>query len=353
MSQQDDERIARKLLDLGSRSDRVQIRNGMTYLDGYALGNGTVEIRSQVARDRRRRFIPQAEGSSYPLKMLFYKYSGDNQGWYVGGWNQEPVFVAVDPSQPNPGLLWDNRLVLSGITATGPGPNDWLVGGWKGVGNIHSVVFFDHTGLIFEAGPNFRAVKPNGLFASGWSLLPNDIDEIEWATSSGATGQRQIPFGSHEFGYVLPSVEPGQRLDNFFENPLRDYAVTNLTLSHAVFVGDRSGNTGTFPNGNPWLASSSGAFTRLNTNLNAAVRRSDLIGLTLYERNVDFIIAGSYFLSNYTFSAPWPNAGEHTLTITPHTITTGGIVTTGTPFPVKYQAPDPAAWITRDASLWQ
>jgi hypothetical protein len=58
MSQQDDERIARKLLDLGSRSDRVQIRNGITYLDGYALGNGTVEIRSQVARDRRRRYIP-------------------------------------------------------------------------------------------------------------------------------------------------------------------------------------------------------------------------------------------------------------------------------------------------------
>jgi len=59
MSQQDDERIARKLLDLGSRSDRVQIRNGITYLDGYALGNGTVEIRSQVARDRRRRFVIQ------------------------------------------------------------------------------------------------------------------------------------------------------------------------------------------------------------------------------------------------------------------------------------------------------
>jgi hypothetical protein len=60
MSQQDDERIARKLLDLGSRSDRVQIRNGMTYLDGYALGNGTVEIRSQVARDRRMRMRDQA-----------------------------------------------------------------------------------------------------------------------------------------------------------------------------------------------------------------------------------------------------------------------------------------------------
>jgi hypothetical protein len=59
---QDDERIARKLLDLTSRSDRVQIRNGMVYLDGYALGNGTVEIRSQVVRDRRRRWNPDQTG---------------------------------------------------------------------------------------------------------------------------------------------------------------------------------------------------------------------------------------------------------------------------------------------------
>jgi hypothetical protein len=58
---QEDERIARKLLDLSSRSDRVQIRNGMVYLDGYALGNGTVELRSQVVRDRRRRFVSSQE----------------------------------------------------------------------------------------------------------------------------------------------------------------------------------------------------------------------------------------------------------------------------------------------------
>lgn len=337
MSQQDDERIARKLLDLGSRSDRVQIRNGMTYLDGYALGNGAVEIRSQVARDRRRRLVwIQKTVPDYPVKMLFERYDGVADGYYVGGWSQEPVFVAANPG------TFNNSLFLYGITATGPGPNDWLVGGDRRVGNIYSAVFFDHTGLIFEAGPNFRSVKPNGLFASGKASITADIDEIAWATSSGATGQRQIPFGSNGFGYVLPSVESGQRLDNFFEGPLRQFAVTNLTLSHAVFAGDRSINTGTFPNGNPWLASSGGSFTRLDTNLNAAIPRSDLIGLTLYERDQDFI-----------GEAPWPNAGEHTLNITPHIITTGGTVTTGTPFPVVYQAPDPDAWFTWDASLWQ
>lgn len=58
---QEDERIARKLLDLSSRGDRVQLRNGMTYLDGYALGNGTVELRSQVVRDRRMRMRAEEE----------------------------------------------------------------------------------------------------------------------------------------------------------------------------------------------------------------------------------------------------------------------------------------------------
>ncbi len=61
---QEDERIARKLLDLSSRSDRVQIRNGMTYLDGYALGNGTVELRSQVVRDRRMRMRAAEENAA-------------------------------------------------------------------------------------------------------------------------------------------------------------------------------------------------------------------------------------------------------------------------------------------------
>lgn len=61
----------------------------------------------------------------YPLKLLFERYDGVADGYYVGGWSQEPVFVAANPG------TFDNRLLLYGITATGPGPNDWLVGGFR------------------------------------------------------------------------------------------------------------------------------------------------------------------------------------------------------------------------------
>jgi hypothetical protein len=115
--------------------------------------------------------------------------------------------------------------------------------------------------------------------------------------------------------------------------------VPNLDLSYAVFRGDAPAFG--FSSGNPWLASAAGTFTRLSTDLNAAIPRSDLIGLTLYERDQDFID-----------DQPWATAGEHMLTITPHTLTTGGTVTTGSTFPVAYQAPNPAAYFSWDASLW-
>jgi hypothetical protein len=38
--------------------------------------------------------------------------------------------------------------------------------------------------------------------------------------------------------------------------------------------------------------------------------------------------------------------------MTHHEITTGGTVTTRTPYTVTYQAPDPDAYFSWDASLW-
>lgn len=279
---------------------------------------------------RRFVYFQGATPPDYPLKMLFEKYEGDGLGYYVGGWNQTPVFVAADPG------TFDNRLLLYGITATGPGQNDWLVGGWKRVGNIFSFVFYDHTGLISETlADTTGAFAMAGHFAAGNN--PN-IDTFYWATSAGASGTGSSPDFVH--GFVLPSVFAGRRLEETFQT-LRSQVVPNPDLTYAVFVGNNSVDLGSFPNGNPWLANAAGSFTRLATDLNAAIPRSDLIGLNLYERDVDFI-----------GTAPWPNAGEHSLTITPHTITTGGTVTTGTAFPVKYQAPDPAQYFTWDASLW-
>lgn len=58
---QEEERIARKLLDLTTRGNRVQERNGVVYFDGFALGVGAVELNRNVVRDRRRRQIPDSD----------------------------------------------------------------------------------------------------------------------------------------------------------------------------------------------------------------------------------------------------------------------------------------------------
>jgi hypothetical protein len=109
MSQQDDERIARKLLDLGARSDRVQIRNGITYIDGYALGNGTVEIRSQVVRDRRRREAPVIEG--YAAAILYEVVNGTNSEIWLQDDGAEPVLITTLPQRID--LGWTSSLSIS------------------------------------------------------------------------------------------------------------------------------------------------------------------------------------------------------------------------------------------------
>jgi len=101
---QEDERIARKLLDLSSRSDRVQLRNGMTYLDGYALGNGTVELRSQVVRDRRMRM--RAEEVAETIERLWYRGPETNE-WIViestaGGLSAQCVLTVESFPAPTP-----------------------------------------------------------------------------------------------------------------------------------------------------------------------------------------------------------------------------------------------------------
>lgn len=279
-----------------------------------------------------RRFVyfqGAAVPPEYPLKMLF---EGPD-GFYVGGWNQEPVLIAPlsNPTYP--------VIRLRGITATGKGQGDWLAAGWaRDAAFLWRIVFYGPAGLIAEyTFADWSGILTAGHFAS---IDLQSADLFRWATAT-ANGTGTSP----DFiqGFVLPSVFAGTRLNPLgsVTQTMRQSIVPNPALSYAVFLGDESANPATYPNGNPWLASAGGSFTRLSTDLNAAIPRSDLIGLTLYERDQDFLGA-----------APWANAGEHTLTITPHAITTGGTVATGSTFPVKYQAPDPAQYFTWDASLW-
>lgn len=137
---QEDERIARKLLDLTSRGDRVQIRNGMTYLDGFALGNGTVEIRSQVVRDRRMRMV---EAQEMPLSANFvaiFKRRSDSRLFV------HPALDTTDPSAVwsvenfiDTGVLTPGG-VLAFVAANSNGT------GWQGWDSFNPLGYFSDTG---------------------------------------------------------------------------------------------------------------------------------------------------------------------------------------------------------------
>lgn len=335
MSQQDDERIARKLLDLGSRSDRVQIRNGMTYLDGYALGNGTVEIRSQVARDRRRRLWIQGAVPDYPVKILFDR--GDSFGrlrYWVGGWGSEPT----DFTQIDTGAAW---VQLYGITATGPGPNDWIVGGRVNDMATTTVHFYDYQGLVREYVSS--TLFAGGVVATG-HLACGTFGNVTlgvkyyWATlaANAIVSATTPPFYDR---FVLPSVLSGNRLEapGWVAATMRNVVVPNPDLTYSVFSGQYPFSPN--PIGNPWIASSGGTFTRLSTNLNSVIGRSDLIGTTLYARNV--------FL---TGRGPWANP----LIVTPHSINpTTGVVTSQSPKEVSYLLPSGRGGSSIiDSSIW-
>ena len=275
---------------------------------------------------RRLVWIQGGASADYPLKILLE----GNDGYYVGGWTPTPVFVA-----PFSNATY-SEISLLGITATGPGPNDWLVGGYAVASNVGRLVFYNHTGLILDYPvPAFTfTYVASGHFATVANFA---ADIFHWATPDGNAGTESSADFVH--GFVLPNVFAGRRLSDF-NNTMRQNLVPSLDLSYALFVG-WNGILPDYPSGNPWLASASGTFTRLDTDLNSAIRRCDLIGLTLYEK-----------ADNFIYEQPWPSAGEHSLTITPHTITTGGTVATGTTFPIKYLVPAPNAYFSVDASLW-
>jgi hypothetical protein len=196
MSQQDDERIARKLLDLGSRSDRVQIRNGITYLDGYALGNGTVEIRSQVVRDRRMRMRDQAVAPA-----LFSLWGGPD-GYYVVNGAGVPTLVAP---------YFDNGPIFrNGFTAVGT--NDWRFSAVKNtdVPPQGDLLFYGPSGVTASYtvpfGHQLGGRSDSGLISN--SLVQNSQDRVlqrYWYTET-AQGNGPNTFPDIPDGFILPGL---------------------------------------------------------------------------------------------------------------------------------------------------
>jgi hypothetical protein len=263
--------------------------------------------------------------SNYPLKILL---EGPD-GFYIGGYG-EPVQITPTSADGY------STIYLQGITATGPGPNDWIAGGWaRGAGSVDRAVFYGPNGLIREFVYNTGMALATGHFAS---IANHASDNFWWATAAGGDGTQSSP--DFVQGFILPNVWAGVMLDTYggsYEG-FRQVAAISPDLSYAVFAGYAAA---VGPTTNPWLVSSAGVFTNLNVDLNSVIEGTcDLIGLTLYQK-----------ADSFNGTAPWVE-GTNTMAVTPHTITTAGAVTTGTPFNIEYIAPDPNVYYAWDASLW-
>lgn len=296
---------------------------------------------------RRLVWIQGAIPVAPALKILLERNDGINEGYYVGGWSETPVFVAPFGNDAYP------QIRLSGITATGPGVDDWIASGWGFDGSSLFYLFYNASGLLTAT----KLITPfpattSTLFASLGHMVISRSDDLipnPFIFYGFATPSTPFPayFGSaygakQGVGFVgFETVSEG-RLNSGVFVTARQRITVNLDYTYSVFVGDEPHDAVTYPPGNPWLASGTTTlFVRLSQDLNTAIRRSNLINLTLYERTQEF-----------NNSTPWLSAGPNTADITPHAIALDGTVTTGTPFTVNYQAPSPSSYLSLSASLW-
>jgi hypothetical protein len=307
---QDDERIARKLLDLTTRRDRVQIRNGITYLDGYALGNGTVELRSQVVRDRRMRMREVAEGPG-----MFLLYDGPD-GFYVGRPTEAPSLVAPYYSD---GI----SRFQSGLTTVGT--NDWR---FAAVGQPDT---FDRVMCLFYGPTGLRATQENTLVNSaagrGSGLMMDvpvqrsdlGLNYSHWYTEdNNGTGPN-----------TFPTLAPPAILPDVFFNPENQRIFQNNTLSWAVAPGNLIKADGTIittsGNPSPWPTSPGGSGGKSG-------RTASLVDLTLFVHVL--------------------STGPDTITTTPYTYDPDtGVATAGDAFDTPYTHPG-SGWLLRRVSYW-
>lgn len=263
----------------------------------------------------RRGFIFVPGMMERKLKILMYGPGGH----YIGGDRPEPQFIAgfSDASF--------NSIDLLSITATGPGPDDWIVSGEAENGSNRYGVFYGPNGFISSTaylpvgstlqhfGGHFVTLRLIDIGTTGQVVY-------QWITAT-ATGNVVGATADFDFGYVLPNVLTGGATRPFAQTILRQVAVLDPTLSHAISLGeDATGTT------NPNLFFSGGGSVKLSQDLNAAIPRSDLVWPNLYVKDRSF-----YFADAFTAD------GIASLGITPYTIGSGGSVTPGTAFTIGYQ----------------
>lgn len=163
-----------------------------------------------------------------PLQAFKVLYQGSDSGYYITGDRQVPTLVS--PLSP-PGFSFVFAL---GICSTGPGLNDWVVGGYGQIGSSDLFLFWDHTGIIrslaipdglgtrvFSAGNFSKAHNDETGEASDYWASPDD--------NGSGTG------GAAVFGFILPeviatvqgrqSLQSGMRTNNITQDPALTHAL--------------------------------------------------------------------------------------------------------------------------------
>ncbi|MEM9149381.1 MAG: hypothetical protein AAGB19_02865, partial [Cyanobacteria bacterium P01_F01_bin.3] len=155
---QEEERIARKLLNVNTRSDAVRVEGGAVFIDGFrVLGRGSVELNRRQVRYRRKRFQPaEALGLNFWRIYITQNAQGFRQLW-------------LDGHDTTAILLSDDQTILGTIVVGGEEiPPDGVV--TLDVGLRNNNLDWYVSGVVRQKqGPSFTFSQPYFLYADSQS----------------------------------------------------------------------------------------------------------------------------------------------------------------------------------------
>ncbi|MEL6854344.1 MAG: hypothetical protein AAFO83_04465 [Cyanobacteria bacterium J06607_13] len=229
----EDDRIARKLLSLTTRRDRVQIQGDDVLIDGYRVtGRGQVDLSRQTVRDRRRRQIGQAP--TFGIYLLYSVEDGGNRVFWLKTLRQEIQLLSLPAA----------KSVATNYVGT-MGGNDYYAPPGTDTSGVSAVVNSFTTGLFEVAGETLGgetfvmddfANPPRHTFA---------FDNLIAATASTETQSFGLQWTSRNL-LVVPN-EPFVYLgaaNLYFAyrgaefTPVTATTISNMTLDISIFNGE-------------------------------------------------------------------------------------------------------------------
>lgn len=202
---QEEDRLARKLLDVTNRSDRVRQQGNDIFLDGFRIPtDGTVTLVSRTVRDRRKRGRdPLLVGS---LALLYVVEDEGTLRFYVYFRGQERLIYTVQG-----GLPYDGRIHVTG-------PNSWIVNLLYRPTNF-TLPLYLKAGFIASGG-GFQEVSPG---------LGGTIQDVELT-------KQLITFYSNQNGPTFPfRYRTSSGAGNLtFQRGTPGFAVSSLTNTGTI-----------------------------------------------------------------------------------------------------------------------